>query len=282
MNNEELKNQIVSLISEISSCLEQIRIKHIQTAYNIGITRDNLDNMLSFFNGINLSDNIQSDYSPFLSSAKDYLTNYRNQVQTYNTKYDDLSIYTHDITSSGIVFTAASGTAWSVIDDNTYPENGFIIPEPQHDREYYYDQFSKIDNSLGKTYKEIDEIIHTTESDPGRAGLYMVRQTFDHFFDVIAPDDDVRKSIYWKEKKPNESKDPKAVWRIEKIKYAAYTQIKDKQKAQSLVDQSNYMLSTYQLLNKAHNRKEINQREAKNLILSMKTILEGWIEAINS
>lgn len=280
MSNEKIKSTIISLISEINSILEELQKKHIQSAHDLGVTRENFNNLIPFFLNNNL--NSESDYLPFLSIAKDYLTSFRDQVQAHGHKAEVVFNDTNPIMASGVAFTTSTGTAWSIIDHDSYPENKIIFPQNQHTRDYYYSKFTQIDASLGRTYKEIDEIIHTTLADPERAALFMARQSFDHFFDAIAPDEDVRKSSYWREKESFESKDTNTVWRIEKIEYAINKHITDPLKAQNLVDQSKYILETYRLLNKAHTRGEIDIQEANNLIISMKTILEEWVVALDS
>lgn len=281
MENEELKHIIQSLISEIDNLLEQIQRKHIQSANDIGNIRDNLNKLSPFFD-TNLDSNNETEYLPLFLTAKDYLISYRDKVQSHAQKTGNVFKETQYIAASGAVFAALSGTAWSVIDSNNYPENEISFPQDQYSRDDYYNMFIKIDESLGKTYQEIDQILYNTESDPERAALFMARQSFDHFFDVIAKNDDVRQSPYWSKKEPHVINDQNIVWRIEKIRYAAHTRIKDPLKAQNLIDQSNYIIETYKLLNKAHTRGRINKEEAKNLIISIKKILEEWIVALDS
>ncbi len=76
---------------------------------------------------------------------------------------------------------------------------------------HYAERFSVFDNALGKTYKEIDETLYGTISDPERATMFVVRQLYDHFFQVLAPDEEVRASKYWRNKKPEKDRDPKAI-----------------------------------------------------------------------
>ena len=81
-------------------------------------------------------------------------------------------------------------------------------------------------------------------------------------------------SDLWKPKSEWEDKNPNAVWRIERIKYAASTYVKDKDRANTLVAQAEQILSVYNVLNKAHTRGAIDQNIAIQAVRSMKLFLE--------
>lgn len=108
--------------------------------------------------------------------------------------------------------------------------------------------------------------------------MYQMRQAYDHFFYIIAPDDEVRKSQYFQEKvdKPHDR-----VSRKERLHYAANIKIKDQDLRDLLLGQDDYMIELYQRLNKAHERSSIDSKEAKETLNAMRTMLEQWIDAIN-
>lgn len=153
-------------------------------------------------------------------------------------------------------------------------EPPFKKPEQQN----YIEKLRKIDISLSKTYEEIGQVLYATDSDPKRAALSMMRQSFDHFFENIAPDDEVRKSKYWAVKK---GPDPNQVTRRERMMFAANTRISDKSHAQTIVSLFENILDTYQLLNKLHKRGTLSDKQAITGLRSMQKFIETWIDAIN-
>jgi len=120
-------------------------------------------------------------------------------------------------------------------------------------------------------------VLYGTRSDPERVALYEMRQTYDHFFACLAPDEEVRKSKYYHEKSGN---DKGKVFREERILYAANKHIKDSEKAKTLIASADHMLEVYNSLNRAHNRGELNKVKAFRSLEEMRTILEDWIDAI--
>lgn len=149
-------------------------------------------------------------------------------------------------------------------------------------REEYGERFSAFSPALGQTYKAIDESLHTTMSDPERSALFLSRQAFDQLLDALAPDSKVRVSPYWKPKSEKEDKNPNAVWRIERIKYAASTHVADKARANTLIGEADQILSVYRLLNKAHKRRCIDPNVAIQAVKSMKLFLEEWVDALGT
>jgi len=95
----------------------------------------------------------------------------------------------------------ATGTTASIvaITYNAPTDNLPLLPTlDQH--EVYAKRFTRLDATLGKTYLEIWEVLYGTRAEPERGALYLIRQAFDHFFDKLAPVDDVRRSSYWTKK----------------------------------------------------------------------------------
>ena len=116
------------------------------------------------------------------------------------------------------------------------------------------DRFSKLDPALGRVCAEIWESLYGTTADPERSALFMIRQTWDHFFQILAPDETVRKSEFWKEK---EGPRPDLVTREERFRFAVARCIKDPNKQSMLNAACKQMLDLYGELNRAHERGEI-------------------------
>ena len=105
-----------------------------------------------------------------------------------------------------------------------------------------------------------------------------MRQSFDHLFRILAPDNEVSNSEFFIPKVG--TKDVNQVYRSERIKYAASTRIKDKQVADLLVAHVDQILNIYDQLNKMHTEKKLERSEVQELLTSMQNILDEWIDAI--
>jgi hypothetical protein len=152
------------------------------------------------------------------------------------------------------------------------------IPVPEFSAEKTLaDRFGKIDPALGKVCAEIWESLYGTRADPERSALFMIRQTWDHLFDRLAPDSEVRETHFWTKK--NGPK-PEMVTREERFKFAVDRHVKDPQKAALLLAACKQMLDLYQELNRAHERGEIDKLKALRSLNTMYSWLIEWADAL--
>jgi len=147
------------------------------------------------------------------------------------------------------------------------------------DRQGYARRFDQLDTALGNTYRQAWESYFGSQADPLRSALFLIRQTFDHFFNFLASDEKVRASQYWK---PKAGDDPSQVYRTERIEYAAFTHVKDASQARILAASAKQLNEAYQALNKAHKRGELHPEEDAAALATMSRMLEDWIDALES
>lgn len=140
------------------------------------------------------------------------------------------------------------------------------------------EKLTVIDEALAQTYEEIREVLYGTRSDPERGALFLLRQSYDHFFGALAPDDDVRASPFWQEKGGDT---PNLVTREERIQYAASTHIGDTTTAARLASSAKHITDVYRALNRAHERETLDQEKAWAALTEMQTIIETWVEEID-
>lgn len=138
-------------------------------------------------------------------------------------------------------------------------------------------RLDKLSRALGNACREIREALYGTTADPERAATYQMRQVFDQLFGHLAPDDDVRKSRFWKPKKGDK---PNAVWRRERIEYAALTHVQNADQAAILVESAKQILRVYGKLNRAHDRGDLNPSKARRALSSMERMLTDWADAL--
>jgi hypothetical protein len=140
-------------------------------------------------------------------------------------------------------------------------------------------KLSKYDPVLANTYKEIGQVYYATNSDPRRPALVLMRQVYDHFFSILAPDEKVRGSAFFTPKKEPEKADK--IFRRERLNYVVETYVNDPGMKDILINSFREMLDTYDLLNKHHSRGILSIDEARRALKSMKSFIELWINATN-
>lgn len=152
-----------------------------------------------------------------------------------------------------------------------------FVFKPKVDENEVLKRLTGLDPSLAETYKAVDEVLYGTRSAPERGALYMIRQVFDHFFGILAPDDDVRRSRYWKKK---DDKDENRIERIERIRYAANKHIKDKKQRERLLTNGKHMIEVYNALNRAHKPGPLNPEKEKAALCEMRALINDWALAL--
>ncbi len=140
------------------------------------------------------------------------------------------------------------------------------------------ERLEKLDRNLANTYRQVWETLHGTRSDPERSALFLMRQTYDHFFDLLAPDDEVRKSRVWTKKKGDK---PDKIIRKERIEYAALTHIKNEAQAKMMSASAKPTLKVYYELNRAHKRGELNPEKERKAVQAMDKVISDWLDVLD-
>lgn len=149
---------------------------------------------------------------------------------------------------------------------------------PRKSREVYLEKLNGLDSPLADTYEQVWQIYFGTNADKCRASLFMMRQVFDHFFAILAPDDEVRKSEYWVEKGDDK---PHQIYRSERIRFAANMHIEDVGLVNTLSSSSKHISDLYEAANRAHTRGLLNEKNAEKALHAMHQVLMDWIDAID-
>ncbi len=175
--------------------------------------------------------------------------------------------------------TAAATTSTLLVFDS-----GVSNPIVSHDlwdldrKKKYIVKFDKLDVELGRIFRSVWETFYSTTSSPEKNALYAMRQSFDHFFRILAPDEEVRRSKFFILKVGE--KDENKVHRLERIQYAANTKIGDKKVAGLLAAEADHILKVYDKLNMLHSAKKLDREAVQELLTSMQRILEQWVDAV--
>lgn len=251
----------------------------VDGAQSIGYARDVLLHSKAYW--VKLAE--MSEVTPAVATSADsgvkFIRAYRDELAGLREQTDIPLSRLNAAAGSAVWFSATSGSMSSIV---RVPEVGEIPYESSPFRisaglPVYADRFAKLEPALGDSYRQIWEALYGTRADPERSALFLMRQTFDHLFGRLAPDDDVRNSKYWHPKKGDKANQ---VDRRERIKYAAHTHIKDLNRANTLAASAKQMLDLYYALNEAHTRGELNRKKARKALLAMRHMLEDWADAL--
>ena len=219
MNGENIPEEPENLFDETIKIADSLHQDLIDAATNAGYTRDTLARVKPYW--VELSKQAIDDPSivPIVYSGVEFMRSYRDELAVLQdqTKIPLSGLYSVAGTADTLI--ANTNSTSSIVIVTTVGEVPYA-PNPlrREDDQTYTDRFAKIDPALGSTYNQIWESLYATRSDPERAALFLIRQAFDHLFDRLAPDADVRASEHWRSK---EGDKPEQIYKLERIEYAA-------------------------------------------------------------
>jgi hypothetical protein len=185
--------------------------------------------------------------------------------------------------SSGAIAMVSTATAVSSAafpDIKTFLDTYVVKPHfwNQTRAEQYAARIAKLDPELGRYYRGISEAFLGLTENAERAAFGLARQCFDHLFQVLVPhDDDVRRSAFFVEKAGEK---PLAVSRIERVRYAAATHIKETAQAEFLIEQAKELVTAYDQLQRLHARHALDRNQARAVLQAFIASIDQWIDGL--
>jgi len=284
MSEEQIKNSPDDLedpehiIDEIDSVLGDLKARFVEGAIHFGQEQERIRIIRPEWEKLSSADVSDPDQAQLYVSGVHALAAYRDELRDYkNTAYpyiDDMFRYSPS-TDGTISVTSSTTTLISI---KTPDLTSYILEPSTEENKEIQIKLRNIDPALEKTYLAIREILYGTTSDPERGALYLIRQTFDHFFGALAPDDAVRSSRFMKLKA---DKNRDIVTRHERLMYAAHTHIGNNSRRKALIASFRHMLDVYESLNRAHKRGNLNPEKARAALREMVVLLQEWIRSID-
>ena len=141
----------------------------------------------------------------------------------------------------------------------------------------YAEKLSKLDPELGRYFRGINEAFWGMTENQERVAFGLARQCFDHFFSLLAPDDSVRQSAFFKEK--NDGPKPDAVSRMERLRFAS-SRIEDIPTAEFLAEQGKEFIETYGQLQELHARQRLDRDRARVVLQTFIAMMQQWVDAL--
>lgn len=274
INSNDLLKEFDETTQELKTLHKEIIEKDQIIGYGLAALANTKENYVTLLNDPNKSMEIK----PLVSSAYYQVRAIRNEVKSINAELVPPFKLLEGLVLSVSVSNATSGSVVMGIDPFQAPPPdipAFMLPK----KSVVIDILNTLDPALAKSYIEIDQVLFGTEADNVRASMSVLRQTFDHFFNILAPNIKVRRSQYWKPKKVKGKED--IIYRDERIKYAIAVHVKNLSRANTLKADLRNVLKAYKILNKLHKRGELNAKQARQALFSVKRFLEEFSQAID-
>ena len=281
-NPEDLENP-EHIIDEIDSMFGDLKSRFVEGAIYFGQEQERIQIIRPEWQKLSSADVSDPEHAQIYASGVHALAAYRDEIREYkNSVYlqiDDILRYSPS-TGGTISVTSSTSTLTvsSVISTPTPNLPSYILEPSIEENKEIQNKLTNIDPALEKTYSAIREVLYGTVSDPERAALYLIRQTFDHFFGTLAPDDAVRTSKFFK---PKVDQDKDKVTRHERLMYASHTHIGNNSRRKSIIASFRHMLDVYDALNRAHTRGTLNPERARAALREMLVLLQEWIRGID-
>jgi hypothetical protein len=263
-------SRIIGHINKIIEIFSNMQTMHLEKAREYGYLKD-------LYKTVN--DDFPNDQDlPVLKNIEETL---RIQAEIAAGEEKDTKSFMDNTSMIASVYTTASTTVSAVA--TFYPDYKLkFLTQPtfwtDERHKKYVGKLSALNEELGKTYLSVWESFYATTTIPEKQSLYAMRQTFDQFFRIIAPDNEVRNSQFFKEK--SDEKERNKVHRNERMKYAANKYAKSGRIIDLLMSKTTLTMKTYKELNKIHSEKELEREKVGETLKNMRAILEEWIDVI--
>ncbi len=263
---------------EIIAFYDEIRTNHTKAAIHAGEEMERIQLTRPFWKKINSLPNSDPDLEQMKNDANGTILAFRNRLAEMNirTTYFVEDFIGMSPSSDSIYSMTSASQVFVDIPTQFFLPSDLLDPK-MNDNLKTIEKLRRIDPSLAKTYSSVREMLYGTTFDPERGAMYQLRQVFDHYFSILAPDVAVRNSEFFT---PKESGDKNSITRLERIHFAANTHIKDIQQRNTLIGLSKHMLDVYKLLNKAHKKGDLDSGKAREALREMLILIRDWVNAL--
>jgi len=214
-----------------------------------------------------------------LTSGYDVVQSFNEEVHSLDEQSGEFLNKVQSVMGSAHIVANSTGSTAAFsgypFDFDPKPLRQFRYTFDSHDE--YAKRISELDSSLGQTFGGIKGAYFGSSKDGLRQALFLTRQTFDHFFDVLVKDEEVKQQSWWSPENPQE---PDVVSRPQRIRYAAEKYVDDPARRQLLIDGAQHMNNVYNKLQKLHKRGSLDEEKDKDALFEMLDLLKTWVDSL--
>ena len=269
----ERPHRIATRAREIADFLAQRQRHYAERAQDFGYSREVFETVVSSFT--NVSDN------PIFSATEASLSKFDEFLRVREAKTDALSF---DVSSASYALGSTSTSTASLtasVELGTWIQKVRPPDPPPHwtkDRiEQYARKLGALNAELGNLARSVWQSFYGGSDSAERTSVFLMRQLYDHMFSLLASDEEVRNSAFFKHKKGNK---PQQVHRRERLQYAAFTRVPDRLLGEALFREADQVLDLYEQLNRLHTRGALDPVATRNVLTSMQAVIEQWVDAL--
>lgn len=157
------------IIDEIACRLDKLHEKFVETSANIGYARDAIRSVRPVWERLGNSTSTDPDAIDLYDTNFHFLQSFRDEVRSYQELSMPFVGLINNTAGTASIFISASGTTDAFFGNTAeYSPSDFPVFLTPDQHEIYTKRFTKFDESLGRTYQEIWEVLYGTRADPER------------------------------------------------------------------------------------------------------------------
>jgi hypothetical protein len=265
-------NRIVSLASSLAGYCEERQLEHAQMAQDFGYSKEVFETVASNYTGLQ-DDQMYAATEVSLTKFDAFIRGREQQATKYRI----------DVSSASYAIATTANSTSSAVSGFVFEEftKKHKIPNPPphwptNRTQIYANRLSKLDPELGRLLRSARQSFYGGAENAERASLLSMRQLYDQFFELLAPDAKVRKSQFFHSKDGDK---PDQVHRKERLQYAA-SLVKDVSLSEILKAEANQVIKVYDRLNVLHSRQPLKADVVREILDASQAVIEQWVDAI--
>lgn len=269
------------LIADIKHRLKQIQQKAAQATKKVGYAHEVISAGEPYWQA--LDDPFKSgQVDEVLASGYDVLQSLHRQVEATDLQSSELLGQVEGIMSNTSMYAGVTAATVSfsglTLDFDSEHLRKLSYSFERHDE--YQRKLEALDSALSRTFGGIRDAYFGASSDSLRQALFQARQTVDHFFNALIPDDmEVMQQSWWS---PDDPKKPQVISRPQRIRYAAEKHVRDRNQREVLIQGARHMNKVYDALQMLHTRGTLDEARAKDVLFEMLSLIRTWVDSIFS
>jgi hypothetical protein len=265
--------RIAATARDIAEFFAERQRYHAERAQDFGYSKEVFDTVVNSFT------NTPDD--PVFSATEISLNKFQEFIRGREAKTDALWF---DVPSASYALASTASSTVSVI--SSIDVGAWVqkvkppAPPPHWSKgriEQYAHRLDSLDPELGKVARSVWQSFYGGAESAARTSIFLMRQLYDHFFSLLAPDEDVRRSPFFTEKDGDK---PHQVHRRERLRYAACVRVPDKALGEALYNEAGQILDLYERLNRLHARGPLDPNAVREVLTSMQAVIEQWMDAV--
>lgn len=269
-----------SLFTETSERADKLQRALVENARNLGYVKHVVSSLQPYFENTVMNPKVPAEQWQFLHSGMSNVAEINNSL--IGVERMGITAGTSFLALSASTF-AASSTASSQLFTLSPPLDLAFAQIPSTEvRAAVAGKLAKVSADLDKVYLQVWDNLLATTSEPERAAAVLMRQTWDHFFSALAPEDQVRASATFLGRKliEDETSEKRKVTRNDRVIFALEAKRTGDSRWSIVAASADEMIRHYRTLNRFHAREPIKPQVMRAAIVAIASWIQEWTELL--